>query len=65
MNCVGLKSVVDRSEAAGGFNWRGGEGSVTDRVAEDLRPENPITGEAAESRIFSSYTRPSTGRISG
>ncbi|MFQ5411595.1 MAG: hypothetical protein ACE5EC_04835 [Phycisphaerae bacterium] len=48
-----------------GFNWRGGEGSVTDHVAEDQREEDPVTYQAGEPLIFSSYTRPSTGLACG
>jgi len=41
----------------GGFNWRGSEGSITDRVAEDM----PDTEE--NTLRWSAYTRPSTGLI--
>jgi len=41
----------------GGFNWRGGEGSITDRVAEDM----PDTEE--NTLRWSAYTRPSTGLV--
>jgi len=36
---------------------------VTDRVAEEQREEDPVTYQAGEPLIFSSYTRPSTGLI--
>ena len=41
----------------GGFNWRGGEGSVTDRVLEDMQDSS--THELR----WSAYTRPSTGLV--
>ncbi len=48
---------VDRMQA-GGFNWRGDEGSITDRVAEEQREH----GNPDELR-HSAYTRPSTGLV--
>jgi len=42
---------------AGSFNWRGSEGSITDRVAEDM----PDTEE--NTVRWSAYTRPSTGLV--
>ncbi len=42
---------------AGGFNWRGNEGSVTDRVTEDM-----VDSETHELR-WSAYERPSTGFV--
>jgi len=39
----------------GSFNWRGGEGSITDRVTHDMEDT-----ETWETR-WSAYTRPSTG----
>ena len=47
---------VERMQT-GGFNWRGGEGSITDRAAEDM----PDTEE--NTLRWSAYTRPSTGLI--
>jgi len=47
---------VERMQT-GGFNWRGGEGSVTDRVLEDMQDSS--THELR----WSAYTRPSTGLV--
>ena len=47
---------VERMQT-GGFNWRGSEGSITDRVAEDM----PDTEE--NTLRWSAYTRPSTGLV--
>ncbi len=48
---------IERMQA-GGFHWRGGEGSITDRVAEEQRDH----GNPDELR-HSAYTKPSTGLI--
>jgi RHS repeat-associated protein len=47
---------VERMQT-GSFNWRGGEGSITDRVTQDMQDSE--TGEMR----WSAYTRPSTGLI--
>jgi len=47
---------VERMQT-GSFNWRGGEGSITDRATHDMEDT-----ETWETR-WSAYTRPSTGLI--
>jgi len=41
----------------GNFNWRGSEGSITDRVTEDVQDSEDLDIR------WSAYTRPSTGLV--
>jgi len=60
-----LPEPVERM-AGGMYQWRGGEGSITDRPMEDQCRPGPVDGECdvtANEHDFAADTRPSTGLV--